>query len=357
MARIAPTVEIVPVLMSGGAGTRLWPLSTAERPKQFHGLAEARSMMQVTATRFRGESGGAAFLEPIIVAGAGHRAMIETQMAAVGVKPQAVVLEPMARNTAATALLAAETAQALAPEALVLLLPADHVITKPEAFLEAILRSVEIARERIVTFGITPTGPETGYGYIERGAPLGEGVFAIDRFREKPNLEAARTMIADGRHVWNAGIFLFAPAVAIKEFDHAPEIRACVRESLDEATREGIFLCLPAATFEKTPALPFDIAVMERTRLSAVAPCEIGWADVGSWSELWKISPKDARGNAVYGEAAMIDSDNCLVFSEGGPIAVSGLSAMIVIATRAGTLVLPMDRAQDVKPLLAKLQG
>jgi mannose-1-phosphate guanylyltransferase/mannose-6-phosphate isomerase len=351
------TQTIIPVLMSGGAGSRLWPLSTTDRPKQFHSLAEAKTMIQVTATRFRGAMGGAEFLDPIIVGGVAHRDMIDEQMAEVGVTPMAVVLEPMGRNTAATALLAAETAAALVPNALVLLLPADHVIAKPDAFLDAIVRGAEIARSRIVTFGISPTGPETGYGYIQRGAHLQDCVFEIQRFHEKPSLDVAQTLIGDGEHVWNAGIFLFAPAVAIQEFDHAPDIRACVRESLAAAARDGIYTHLPAATFGKTPALPFDVAVMERTRLSAVAPCEIGWADVGSWSELWKISPQDARGNAVYGQTALIDSDNCLLFSEGPPIAAAGLSNMIVVATTSGTVVLPMDRAQDVKPLLAKLQG
>ncbi|MBU6408143.1 MAG: mannose-1-phosphate guanyltransferase [Alphaproteobacteria bacterium] len=349
--------KIFPVLMSGGAGSRLWPVSNAQRPKQFHSLAEPKTMIQATAARFRGAMGGAMFLDPMIVAGAAHRAMIDEQMAAIGVKPQAIVLEPMGRNTAATALLAAETAQALDPEALVLLLPADHVIAKPEAFLEAILRSAAIAHSRIVTFGITPSGPETGYGYIQRGAALTEGVFEIARFREKPTQDLAQTLIEDGRHVWNAGIFLFSPAVAIQEFDHAPEVRVCVRAALAEAVRDGIYTHLPEAIFAETPSLPFDIAVMERTRLSAVAPCDMGWADVGSWSELWKISPQDARGNAVFGQTALLDSDNCLVFSEGPPIAIAGLSNMIVVATAAGTLVVPMDRAQDVKALLARLQA
>ena len=349
--------KIFPVLMSGGAGTRLWPLSTTDRPKQFHALAGAHTMIQATAARFRGTMGGLSFHDPIIVAGAAHQTLLQTQLGAIGVTPSAMVLEPMGRNTAATALLAAETAAALDPEALVLLLPADHVIGKPEAFLAAVAKAAPTAQGRIVTFGITPTGPETGYGYIQQGPALGEGIFEIARFREKPPRETAEALIAEGGHAWNAGIFLFAPAVAIQEFDHAPNIRDAVRAALGAAVRRDGAILLPEALFAQTPALPFDVAIMEKTRLSAVVPCAIGWADVGSWSELWKISPQDAQGNALFGAVALMDCDNCLFFSEGPPIAASGLKDMIVVATAAGTLVVPMERAQDVKPLLSRLKG
>jgi mannose-1-phosphate guanylyltransferase/mannose-6-phosphate isomerase len=314
-------------------------------------------MIQVTAARFRGVMGGLQFLDPVIIAGAGHWALLTAQMAEIDITPSSIVLEPVARNTAATAYLAAETAKALDPDALVLLLPADHVIAKPEAFLAAIGRAVATAQDRIVTFGVMPDRPETGYGYIQQGGALADGVYAIARFREKPKREEAEALLAAGGHLWNAGIFLFAPAVAIAAFDHAPEIRTAVQAALAQARREGAVTLLPEALFAATPALPFDVAVMERTTRSAVVPCQIGWADVGSWSELWALSPKDPHGNVTMGPVALIDCVNCLVFSDGPPVAVAGLNAMIVVATKAGTVTLPMDRAQDVKPLLAKLQG
>jgi mannose-1-phosphate guanylyltransferase/mannose-6-phosphate isomerase len=348
-------LKIIPAIMSGGAGSRLWPMSTAEQPKQFHCLSGVHTMIQTTALRFRGAVAGLEFLDPIIVAGAPHRHVIEEQLSSVGVSPLAVILEPMGRNTAATALLAADAAAAIDPSALVLLLPADHIIADPQAFLAAIVASARTARERIVTFGIKPTGPETGYGYIARGEALDEGVYEINRFREKPDLENARRMWDDGSHCWNAGIFFFSPAIVQAEFSLAPDIRDCVRRAAAQATKDGVITLLPAEAFARTPSVAFDVAIMQPTKASAVTPVDMGWADVGSWSEVWRASPHDAAGNATSGPVAVMDSNNCLFFSEDLPLAASGLKDTIVVSTRSGVLVVPMDRAQDVKALVNTL--
>lgn len=312
-------------------------------------------MIQATALRLAGEHEGISFLPPVIIANARHEALVTSQMAEIGVTPAALVLEPIGRNTAATALLAARIGLELDPEALVLLSPADHVIADPAGFRDVIARAAVLADERIVTFGIEPTGPETGYGYIERGQELTDGTYAIKRFREKPSLDLARTLIANGRHSWNAGIFLFASRLCVDEFDHAPDIRAAVDAALAAAVREKGVVRLSLEEFSATPSSPFDIAIMEKTSKAAVALCAIGWADVGSWSAIWELGVAAGGSVVTQGPVVAVDCSDTLVLSEGVNVAVSGVSNLIVVATATGVLVLPRDRAQDVKQLTALL--
>jgi mannose-1-phosphate guanylyltransferase/mannose-1-phosphate guanylyltransferase/mannose-6-phosphate isomerase len=339
--------KIVPVIMSGGSGTRLWPLSTAQAPKQFHALATEKTMIQETALRLAGDG----FLAPIIICGRGHLDLASQQLDLIGRAPQAVVLEPMARNTAAVAAIAALSGQAVDPDALVLLAPADHVITRPDLFASAVALAAETARTRIVTFGIHPTHPETGFGYIEHGRNLSDGVFEIASFREKPDMETARTYVDSGRFEWNAGIFLFSPQVMLRELQaHAPEVLEHAREAFDKAERDGVVISLNAQAFARVPSISVDYAVMEKTTASAVVPCDIGWADVGGFAELWRLGAKDPAENHVKGDAILIEADNCLVHNSGaGPVAVIGLADIMVISTPAGVLVAPISRAQDVK--------
>jgi mannose-1-phosphate guanylyltransferase/mannose-6-phosphate isomerase len=341
------TTKIIPAIMSGGAGTRLWPLSTQSAPKQFHALATEKTMIQETALRLAGEP----FAASIIICGRGHFAMADTQLSQLDLRPQAIVLEPMARNTAAVAAIAALAGLHSDPEALVLLVPADHVITKPDAFREAIQAATETAKERIVTFGIRPTHPETGFGYIEHGHKLSTGIFEIRRFLEKPNLEKAIEYVRDGHHDWNAGIFLFSPRVMLEELDmYAPEVLAAATDAWEKAARDGITINLDADSFLQAPSISVDYAVMEKTQRSAVIPCEIGWADVGGFAELWRLGAKDDDGNHARGQTILIDAKNCLVQNHGGPtVAVIGLEEVMVISTPSGVLVCPIDRAQDVK--------
>jgi len=341
------SIKIIPAIMSGGAGTRLWPLSTSSAPKQFHALATEKTMIQETAVRLS----GAPFAPSIIICGRGHFEIADAQLAALDLRPQAIVLEPMARNTAAVAAVAALAGQHSDPDALVLMVPADHVITKPEVFREVILAAAETARERIVTFGIRPTHPETGFGYIEHGAELTPGIFEIKRFLEKPDLETATEYVRGGHHDWNAGIFLFSPKVMLEELNlYAPEVAAAAADAWQKAGRDGVTVNLDADSFIQAPSISIDYAVMEKTHRSAVIPCEIGWADVGGFAELWRLGAKDEAGNHARGKTILIDAKNCLIQNHGGPtVAVIGLDDVMVISTPSGVLVCPLDRAQDVK--------
>lgn len=337
---------ILPVIMSGGSGTRLWPLSTPSAPKQFHAVATENTMIQETALRLKGDH----FLNPVAICGQSHLDLVTSQLQQIDAQPQAIILEPFGRNTAAVAAIAALNAMDICPEALILLLPADHVITKPHDFHAAVQRAVEIAGTRIVTFGIQPTHPEIGFGYIERGAELGDGVFEIAKFWEKPDLETATLYVEGGRHDWNAGIFLFSPSVMIEELrTHAPEVLRACRSAYSKAQCDGVVIRLDEEAFAEVPSVSVDYAIMEQTERSAVVPCDIGWADVGGFAELWRLGAKDESNNFVKGAAVLIDAENCLVHNDGAVVAIIGLSDIMVISTPSGILVAPISRAQDVK--------
>lgn len=344
-------MAIVPVIMSGGAGTRLWPLSTAARPKQFLQLGGERTLIQDTALRFAHAPAELQCLAPVVVGGAAHAALILAELRAVGVEPAEVILEPEGRNTAATAVLAAAAVQRLHPGALALLVPADHRIADGAGFCAVVAKAAAVARERICTFGITPSRPETGYGYIQAGAALADGVSSIVAFKEKPSRAVAEDYIASGEYFWNAGIFLFAPDVMLQEFAAAETIRDIVLGAYAKARREGVCTYL-GSEFLAAPSLPVDVAVMERTALGAVAPCSIGWADIGSWQEVHALTAQDVLGNAIEGPVALRDVRDCLVVGDGVTVAAAGVEGLVIIATREAVLVLPKDRAQEVKQLV-----
>ncbi|ESQ90026.1 mannose-1-phosphate guanyltransferase [Asticcacaulis sp. AC460] len=341
------SVQILPVIMSGGSGTRLWPLSTPTAPKQFHALATANTMIQETVLRLAGDG----FLKPVAICGRSHFELVTAQLDAIGHSPQEVILEPFGRNTAAVAAMAALSGLALAPDALILMVPADHVIAQPAAFHEVVLAAAETAQTRIVTFGIQPSYAETGFGYIERGAELSPGHYEIARFLEKPDLATATQYVDGGAHVWNAGIFLFSPQVMLEELEqHAPEVLKACRAAYSAARRRGVAVDLDDGLFGQVPSTSIDYAVMEHTTRSAVVPCDIGWADVGGFRELWRLGGKDPAGNHVKGDAILIDSANCLVRNDGGPIvAIIDMADIMVVSTPSGILISPLSRAQDVK--------
>jgi mannose-1-phosphate guanylyltransferase / mannose-6-phosphate isomerase len=339
--------------MSGGSGTRLWPLSTEARPKQFHALATEHTLIGETALRLQGVHGDLEFLPPVILCGERHADLVVEHLAAAGVAPAAVVLEPEGRNTAATAALAALVARQLDPEARVLLMPADHLVRDPTAFKDAVARADALVDQRIVTFGIEPTGPETGYGYIKQGEALAPGVFAIGRFTEKPARDVAEGYLAEGGYSWNSGVFFFSPDVMLEEFGvGAAAIRDGALEALERGERSGNEFRLDAATFKRVPSEPVDIAVMEKTRRGAVAPCSIGWADIGSWSEVWRLGEKDKDGNVAQGSVRILDGSDNLVVANGLHVSICGVEDLIVVATPEAVIVLPKDRAQDVKKLI-----
>jgi mannose-1-phosphate guanylyltransferase/mannose-6-phosphate isomerase len=348
---------VLPVIMSGGSGTRLWPLSTEERPKQFHALGSDLSMIQDTALRVSAHE-RIDFLNPLIICNGRHGDLVEGQLKAKEMTPSAIILEPFGRNTASVAVIASAWAEANAKDALVLLLPADHVVVDAAGFRDAIEHATRAAQDRIVTFGIAPTGPETGYGYIQGGDPLYPGAFTVARFVEKPVRAVAEAYLADGGYYWNAGIFLFSPSLFLREAEAlCPGIVSASLRALKGAATTGSFVALEEVAFASCPSEPIDTAVMEKTARSAVVPCSVGWADVGSWSELWRQGPLDEEENLLRGEVLAMETAGSLVWTDGPSVAVLGVSDLIVIATGSHVLVLPKDRAQDVKKIVDRLKS
>jgi mannose-1-phosphate guanylyltransferase/mannose-6-phosphate isomerase len=347
--------RIFPVVISGGAGSRLWPLSTDHRPKQFHALGSEQTLIQDTVQRLVGAS-GLDVQAPILASNGRHLDLIRAQMDEVGCAPAAIILEPFGRNTAPVAMAAALAVEAMDPEALVLLMPSDHVIGRPEAFAAAVAEAAPQAQERIILFGVKPTAPETGFGYIEGGQPLGDGVRAVVRFVEKPDLATARGYVDGGRHLWNAGIFLFSPKVLMAETERlAPDVASCVREAMSHARREGDVIELDAPAFQACPSISIDYAVIEHTDKAAVMPIDPAWADIGSWNSLWQLGSPDSEGNVLRGDVELLDVRDCLIWSKDKMVAVVGVSDLVVVQTEEAVLILPKSRAQDVKRLVEQL--
>ena len=346
---------IVPVILSGGSGTRLWPMSRPERPKQLLALTADDTMLQLTARRVAGE----AFAAPIVVANARHADTIDEQLAAAGVVPQAIVLEPMGRNTAPAIALAALAAGG--GEQALLVMPSDHVIADLAALHAAVARALPlVAQGWLVTFGITPDAPETGYGWIGRGEAIGGdengGVFRVRHFVEKPPLDAAEAMLASGDHSWNGGIFLFRADIFLTALaQHDPGILLAVKASMAKARREGIRIFPDADAFATSPDDSIDYAVMEKADRVAVVPVAMGWSDVGSWDALHAISDQDEAGNAHTGTVVAIETRGCLVRSDGPRVALLGVEDLIVIASGDDILILPRGRSQEVKKLTEAL--
>jgi mannose-1-phosphate guanylyltransferase len=346
------TARIQPVILSGGSGTRLWPLSRTARPKQLLALTQAETMLQATVARV---AGGDHFAPPTIVANAAHADEIEAQLDAAGVRIGTLVLEPAARNTAPAIALAAYAAE---PDALLLVMPSDHVISNIPAFHAAIDKAVPLVQAGwLATFGITPTAPETGYGYICRGDEIAPGVQRVERFVEKPDRATAEEYVASGRYSWNGGIFLFTAAAYVEALEaHAPDIAAAAREAVTKGSRHGARLLPDSHAFGRSPDDSIDYAVMEKAERVAVVPVDMGWSDVGSWDALHELAIKDAAGNAHQGEVVAIDTSNCLIRSEGPLVAAIGVKDVIVIATQDAVLVLPRGDSQQVKRAIEALK-
>ncbi len=349
-------MRLLPVVMSGGSGTRLWPLSTDEKPKQFHALASAVTMFQDTCIRVS-EHPSIEVLAPLVICNHRHGHIVEEQFKDLGITPSGVILEPFGRNTAAVAVVAAEWALKNAGGAFVLLLPADHVVLDPHGFRAAIEHGLRAAEAHIVTFGITPSAPETGYGYIQGGDALYEGAFEVRRFVEKPSRETAISYIAEGGYSWNAGIFLYRPELLLSEAErHCPAVRTAAAAALATAELRGPFATLGLEAFGACPSEPIDTALMEKTERAAVVPCDVGWADVGSWSELWRHNAKDEAENLSRGDVLAIETHGSIIWSDGPSVSVLGVSDLIVIAAAGHVLVLPKDRAQDVKKVVEAMK-
>jgi mannose-1-phosphate guanylyltransferase / mannose-6-phosphate isomerase len=348
---------IHPVILSGGSGTRLWPMSRALYPKQLLALTGERSLLQETARRVADDP---AFGPPIVVANEEHRFIIAEQLREIGVAPAAIVLEPIGRNTAPAAAVAALRLAADDREALMLVMPSDHAIADPAAFRDAVAQAAAAARlGHLVTFGVAPERAETGYGYIARGEPLAgaAGAFAVKGFVEKPDPAAARRYLAEGKHFWNSGIFLFPAARYLAELEGLrPEIVAAARAALAAARADADFVRLDKAAFAACPADSIDYAVMEHTRSAAMVPVTMGWSDLGSWDALWELAARDADGNALVGNVLAETAKNCYLRSEAGLVAAIGVEDLVVVATDDAVMVAPRGGTQEVKRLVGRLR-
>lgn len=345
---------ITPVILSGGSGTRLWPMSRPERPKQLLALTAEATMLQMTAAR---TPFGERFSAPIVVANAYHADEVEAQLVEAETGAQTLILEPMGRNTAPAIALAAIAAGGGAQPLLVM--PSDHVIRDVDAFHAAIHAALPLVADGwLVTFGITPDAPETGYGWIKAGAEVAAGVHRVDRFVEKPPREKAEAMFAAGDHVWNGGIFLFRADMYLGALGvHAPEILAAAQDAMAGAKREGVRVWPDTDAFARSPSDSIDYAVMEKAERVAVVPVAMGWNDVGSWDALHAISECDAHDNVCRGDVVAIDTHGCLVRAEGGKrIALVGVSDLIVVADGDDILILPRGRSQEVKKIIAAME-
>jgi len=347
---------IHPVILSGGSGTRLWPMSRSLYPKQLLALVGDRSLLQDAVLRVSGDAG---FAAPLIIANEEHRFIIAEQLREIGAAADALVLEPMGRNTAPAACVAALRLAASDPDALMLVMPSDHVIGDLAAFHAAIGRAGAAGRAgHLVSLGIRPERPETGYGYIAAGAPIKgvEGVFAVSRFVEKPDPATAERYVASGEYFWNSGIFLFPAALYLAEIGRLrPDMLAACKAALAGARSETDFIRLDKAAFASCPGDSIDYAVMEHTKRAAVVPVAMGWSDLGSWDALWEMTARDERGNALAGNVVAEATSNCYLRSDAGLVAAVGVEDLVVVATDDAVMVAPRNRTQEVKNLVARL--
>jgi mannose-1-phosphate guanylyltransferase len=342
---------ITPVILSGGSGTRLWPMSTPEKPKQLLALTADETMLQLTALRARGE----AFAAPIVVANARHADEIEAQLAAIGLADHKLILEPIARNTAPAIALAALAA---AEDAILLVMPSDHVITDTPAFQAAIQAAIPMVDKGwLVTFGIDPHAPETGYGWIQVGEAIAPRVHRVARFIEKPPRDRAEAMLSAGDHVWNGGIFLFRADAFLGALSvHAPDMLHAAQQALSKGATAGSRLHPDADAFAASPSESIDYAVMEKAEHVAVVPVAMGWSDLGSWDALHELNACDENGNACKGDVVALETENCLVQADGVRIALVGVSDLIVVANGKDVLVMPRGRSQEVKKLIEAMK-
>ena len=351
------TPKICPVILSGGSGTRLWPMSRESYPKQLLPLVSDRSLLQETAAR---TSNSGHYTPPIVVCNSEHRFVVAQQLQCIGQAPKAILLEPVGRNTAPAAAVAAITLARDDQNALILLLPSDHSIADTLAFQSAVATAAEAAiNGALVTFGIKPSGPETSYGYVHRGAPVKgrAGCFTVAEFIEKPDLATATGFLARGGYDWNSGMFLFKANTYLEELERLePDIITHCRDAIDNGETDLDFIRLAEKPFSQCASKSIDYAVMEHTDKAAVVPADMGWNDVGSWTALWDDGAKDGSGNVLVGDVLALDSARSYLRSEGPLIAALGVDDLVVVATSDAILIAPKHRTQDVRTMVDVLK-
>jgi mannose-1-phosphate guanylyltransferase/mannose-6-phosphate isomerase len=348
-------MQVIPVILSGGSGTRLWPLSRKEYPKQYLPLAGDNTMLQETILRLDGLDNLA---DPIIVCNADHRFLVAEQCQQIGIKNPTILLEPVGRNTAPAIAAAALQSLKETDNAVLLVLSADHVIQDIDAFHEAInIASSQAQEGKLATFGIVPTDANTGYGYIKTSKENYSGAYKVEEFVEKPDLQTARTYLEQGNYLWNSGMFMFKADTLIDELtNHSPEIVASVKTAVNNAEQDLDFIRLDKQAFESSPSDSIDYALMEKSDNVVVVPLDAGWSDVGSWSALYDIGTKDANGNVIKGDVITQDTTNTYINANHHMVATIGVDNLIIVDTADATFIATQDKAQEVKSIVESLQ-
>jgi mannose-1-phosphate guanylyltransferase/mannose-6-phosphate isomerase len=346
---------LTPVLLSGGVGSRLWPVSRETHPKQFLPLSGEVSMLQETLQRTSGLSAAA----PVVVCNEEHRFMVAEQLRQLDIEAGALILEPTGRNTAPAVALAAVQAVAADPESVLLVLPADHLIRDVDAFIAAVDKALPLAQEgKLMTFGVVPTAPETGYGYIKCGASLADDLYQLDRFVEKPDADTARDYLASGGYLWNSGMFLLRAQSYLDELGkHAPDMLSCCQKAMASATVDMVFVRPDAEIFKQCPSDSIDYAVMEKTDVGGVVSLDCGWSDVGAWSALWEVAERDPQGNVCRGDVIVDNCRDSYFRSDSRLVAATGVDNLVVIETADAILVADREKVQEVKRIVNTLKA
>ena len=352
--------QLVPVILSGGSGSRLWPLSRSLRPKQFLGVTDEATLFQLTLNRLKGIIQDGTPMSPIVVANDDHRFLVGEQCREMGVQPLSIVLEPVARNTAPAIAAAALAAKEHGQDPILLVLPSDHIFANVPAFHHAVrfgLRAADAGS--LVTFGIVPTHPETGYGYVKAAKALkSDEAVAVSRFVEKPDLATAQSYLKEGSYAWNSGMFMFKASVFLQELALAnPSMLKACEQAWSKAKKDLEFVRLDKESFSASPSDSVDYAVMEKTKKAVVVPLDAGWSDVGAWSAVWQVLPQDAQGNATRGDVMLEGTNNSYVHADSRLVALIGMDDVVVVETTDAVLVAHKDRAQDVKKIVDRLKA